>query len=291
MIKVDAYFLFQVGAAIHPISSLGQNWTKGQVRSQLWSASYWLNVLLNNSVYRLTTCRISGNQLLETMERIKSDYEKEGVNLNEQVEFLDHHFLSTQGKEFETILGAEMQWGQLYLVQPKGGFDLSQLTENGIVIFPRALATKAPEAIADATEAARCIAFELPTAAAFHMHRVNELVLRRYYDKVTNGAARPTSRNIGAYMDALKNNGVKDPKLFGALANLKNFHRNPVLHPDDRLETVDDAISLLGAIQTVLTYMLKELPPPQLVLEPSPSEKPAIQTQETKLIASTTNAV
>lgn len=36
-------------------------------------------------------------------------------------------------------------------------------------------------------------------------------------------------RNIEA-----KNYGYKDKKVLSALAGLKNFHRNPVVHPDDR---------------------------------------------------------
>jgi ribosomal protein S5 len=57
--------------------------------------------------------------------------------------------------------------GSTILSPTQGRYELYQLTENGIVIFPSTLAEKVPEAVQDATEAARCIAFELPTAAAF----------------------------------------------------------------------------------------------------------------------------
>ena len=40
-----------------------------------------------------------------------------------QVDRSDYYMLTTQARDFETILGAELQWGQLFLVQPKGGYN------------------------------------------------------------------------------------------------------------------------------------------------------------------------
>lgn len=278
MIRVDPYFLYQVGAALRPLLSVEESITKVQLRYLLWPADTWLDAILNRSIYRLQTSRASGEELLETVRRILDAYRVEGDPLSGDAQYFDTYILRSNAQRFENVLAAELQWGQLYLVEPKGGYDLNQLTSNGIVIFPPALQEKVPEALQDALEAARCIAFALPTAAAFHLHRVNELVLRRYYDTVTNGAARPINRNIGAYIDAMKNAQFKDQKIFGALAALKDFHRNPVLHPDDRLESIEDAIALLGVVNTVIAYMLTAIPPAPLELTPPPGE--AIKTTE-----------
>ena len=233
-----------------------------EVLRRLWGVDEWLDTLLNKSVYRLITSWTKGNELRRTVKRIYESLLVEGVDMEAQLDRSDYYTLTTQARDFETILGAELQWGQLFLVQPKGGYELLQLTENGIVIFPATLAEKVPEAIQDANEAARCIAFELPTAAAFHLHRLHELVLRRFYDSVTGGKPRPEKRNIGAYLDAMKGARVRDQKLlFSALAGLKDFHRNPVLHPDHRLDNVEEALALLGIINTVITYMLKAISP------------------------------
>jgi hypothetical protein len=89
---------------------------------------------------------------------------------------------------------------------------------------------------------------------------VHELVLRKYYDVITGGKPRPERRNIGAYIDAMKNHQVADPVVIGALVGLKNFHRNPVLHPDDRLENVEQAIALHGQVVSVVFYMLGKIP-------------------------------
>lgn len=280
MIRVDPYFLYQVGAAIRPLIGVSANWTKAQITSKLWAAEDWLDALINRSVYSLQTSHASGIELLGTVKRILKKYsiEDDAQSIEDEVDYVDAYLLQSQAQKFENVLAAELQWGQLYLVEPKGGYDLNQLTSNGLAIFPPSLSEKVPEAIQDAIEAARCIAFALPTAAAFHLHRVNELVLRSYYDTVTGGAPRPVNRNIGAYIDAMKNAQFKDQKIFGALAALKDFHRNPVLHPDHHIETVEEAIALLGVVNTVITYMLGTIRPAPLELtSPLGNEQEAIE--------------
>lgn len=278
MIRIDPYFLYQVGAAIRPLVDVKIDANKNDLRLLLWDAEQWLDVLLNKSIYRLQTSRASGFELLELIRAVVQ--ECADSKAGDKIEFMLAYNLRTRAQKFENVLAAELQWGQLYLVEPKGGYDLNQLTSNGIAIFPSALAERVPEAIQDAMEAARCLAFALPTAAAFHLHRVNELVLRSYYDTVTNGAPRPDKRNIGAYIDAMKNAHFIDKKIFGALAALKDFHRNPVLHPDDHLETVEEAIALLGVVNTVISYMLNAIRPPPLELTSQPgNEQEAIENK------------
>src|SRR5207237_4692263 len=99
--------------------------------------------------------------------------------------------------EFEHVLGAEFGLMNMYLIQKIRGFTTTDLIVNGAVLFPEDLLFKVPEAELDITSATRCIAFELPTAAGFHLHRANESVLHRYYDAASSGAPRLGGRNIG----------------------------------------------------------------------------------------------
>jgi hypothetical protein len=156
----------------------------------------------------------------------------------------------------------------IYLVVKKRGFDTSDLINNGAVLFPPDIVTKVPQALDDLNVATKCIAFELPTAAGFHLHRANESVLHAYYDAVTNHANKPSGRNIADYLKAMKDQNVGDDKVLSALKDLKNLHRNPLIHPEQSLDSTDEAIALLGSIHAAVVFMLKEIPEP---MPPSPA--------------------
>jgi hypothetical protein len=158
------------------------------------------------------------------------------------------------------VFGAELAVLPLYGVTRKAGFDLPTLIENG-----------AAEALPDLEQATRCIAFELFTAAGFHLHRANEAVLRRYWDAVTNGATRPASRNMGDYLNELNKLNAGDAKVKAALKDLKDLHRNPLIHPEQTLENVDDAIALMNGVHTAVLNMLKEMPTIATVPPPPPA--------------------
>lgn len=177
--------------------------------------------------------------------------------------------VASVARDLETLLSAELQVVDFYAVTAKKGFDTTVLAEDGVRIFPDDLPTKLPEAIPDAQQAARCLAFDLPTAAAFHIHRVNEAVMRRYWDVVTGGKPHPESRGINAYVEAMKKDKAGDRKVWSSLSDIRKFHRNPVLHPEDQLADIEEALALLGVVVSVITFMLKQIPPPSLELLPS----------------------
>lgn len=155
---------------------------------------------------------------------------------------------------------AELQTLALYYVSPKGGFDNRHLIDNGLGIFPANLSIKCPESIQDVLKGSRCIAFELWTAMAFHFHRANEAVLRRYYEDVIGTAKRPKHLTMGTMLSSMEQQGVGDINIRAALKNITVFHRNPIAHPDHHIESGDDALSLYAAIRAAMGYMLDKLP-------------------------------
>jgi len=196
-----------------------------------------------------------------------------GLTANlERQEALNHYEayqITSNATTFEHVLAAEFGLMDVYMVSKKRGYDTSDLIMNGIVLFPSDLPTKVPEAKSDIEQGARCLAFELATASAFHFHRANESVLHRYYDGVTGNLARPSGRNIGDYLKVLSDKNVGDPKVISCLRDLKDLHRNPLIHPEESLESIDEAIALLGSIQSAIIHMLKAIP------EPPPQPKAA----------------
>jgi hypothetical protein len=221
----------------------------------LYIAQNSLEAFLVNSVYQLRTCRQAGQQLLQAIKSLTADTERQ-----EPLSFMEAYRVTSALSEFENVLNAEFGMMNLYFVGKKRGYDTTDLIENGMSLFPPDLFSKVPESALDINQATRCIAFELPTAAAFHVHRANESVLHRWYDAVSGGAARPAGRNIGDYLAELKSKNFGCQKVRSALKDLKDLHRNPLIHPEDSLESIDEAIGLTGSIQAVIVAMLRDIP-------------------------------
>jgi hypothetical protein len=82
----------------------------------------------------------------------------------------------------------------------------------------------------DINQGAKCLAFEVPTAAAFHLMRATESVIQRYYGEVVGKLPPKKSRNWGAYIANLRRCGA-EPKIISALEDMKELYRNPIIHP------------------------------------------------------------
>lgn len=260
MIRVDGYYLYELGCSLHPLyEKIKVDARIQDVVFDLYHAQGMLGGFLNHSVYTeaLKTPRKSGQELLAAISTLIDNQER-----SEPINNFEVYHLTKKLSEFETILRAELGLFPTYLVIKKRGYDISDLIDNGWIVFPAELSRKVPEALDDINAGTRCIAFELNTAAGFHLHRANESVLHKYYDIVTNGAPRPEGRNIGDYLRELDNRNVGESKVKSCLKDLKNLHRNPLIHPEDSIDTVDEALALLGIIQSAMVHMLKVIPEP-----------------------------
>lgn len=270
VIRLDGFFFYQVGAALRPLTKLSGESTRGDMVLAAYGAQPWLAALLGQQLVRFKTCRPKGDQLAKKLASIIEEFNTNtSTDVDSKVDYLAALEVSSLAKDFETLLAGELQVVDFYAVTPKGGFDTTILAEDGLRIFPLDLAPKIPETVYDAMQAARCLAFDLPTAAAFHLHRVNEAVLRRYYDVVTDGAEHPANHGIRAYVDSMNNLKVGDKRVLSSLSDLRRFHRNPVLHPESRLTDIEEAIALLGVVTSVITFMLMAIPHSELELEPT----------------------
>ena len=164
-------------------------------------------------------------------------------------------------REFESVFRAEFRHGNLFLATPKGAYDLRMLITNGESLLPSDFLSLCPEdAHKDVQEGARCLAFELYTASGFHFHRANESVLLQYLE--ARDAEIPKykkNRNMGAYIKLLEKCNHPPKEIIACLTNLKDMHRNPLMHPEQSIDSFDEANALLGAIHTAVSAMLKEI--------------------------------
>lgn len=257
MHRVSFPWLLDVVAAIdnlekvEPTSLDVDNWYP------LFNAKNQIESVFNKSLYGqyLVVSREKASLLFDTISKIIGD----SPNSDKSVDDFEIWNLKYQKNQFRTVFLSEVSTFPCFLVSRKEGYDTNILIDEGIRLFPSSLAQKVPEAIVDSLEAGKALAFELATACGFHVFRVTESVLKRYWDVVSNGSARPSPETIGTFANELDKQMLKDAKIIESLKQLAKLHRNPLIHPEAIL-TVEEAIDTLGIARSVIGAMLRVLP-------------------------------
>jgi hypothetical protein len=65
---------------------------------------------------------------------------------------------------------------------------------------------------------------------------------------------------MGDYLNELKTKDLGDEKVRAALKDLKDLHRNPLIHPEHSIDALDEVVSLMSGVHSVIMHMLKEIP-------------------------------
>jgi hypothetical protein len=259
---VDGYYLYTTGAAVHPLRALNENTTWSQAWLPLYVASGALGPFVNDSLFRPRAGWSKATHLLGLLTEFIAEADKPETK-NEAIGAWNAYRITNALSEFETVLQAELGLTPLFLVTPKRGYDLWALISAGEALFPPNMAQKVPDAIADAALGMRCLAFELPTAAAFHFHRLNESVLRKYWEAILPGRPHPGNKTVSDYLRALGKSRKGSPKVKAALRDIRDLYRNPVIHPEYILKNVDEALAVFGSIHAAVVQMLDAIPLPK----------------------------
>jgi hypothetical protein len=168
--------------------------------------------------------------------------------------------LQSRVKSFETLLEQELQELPVFCCEDEA---LGNLSVNKLLIgahngYPREVREHLPpQCPAEIDEAGKCLVFERATAAGFHILRAVELALIAYLNAIPGFTMPPLNRqNWGEYIAQLKKNSA-DKGLVDHIQNLKDNHRNPLMHPQDTL-TMPEAVSLFGVCQGSIETIISD---------------------------------
>ena len=127
--------------------------------------------------------------------------------------------------------------------------------------------------VQDVREAARSLAFDIPTAVGFHIFRAIEAIIKKEYFPLLNITVE--SNNLGQHIALLEGAGV-DEKILGTLRNIKDYYRNPISHPEE-FWGLDQAESALMLAVHAITVILQDINfrMGQLPLQDPPTTDPA----------------
>lgn len=271
VIRVSMSYIFTMCSRLDPLDAIPRADTdvKG-IFVTLMSVHGSLEELYN-SIYG-PYLKVSYGYSRGLLATIKSILEP--FDLDKKVSAWEITSIQQQYGQYKAALTGELAIIDAYFVTQKGGFDTTSLLMFGENLFPSDLISKVAEALPDVREAGKSLAYDLPTAAGFHVFRVVESVLRKYHAHVTGGKSPPKVRNMGVYIKSLVSSGVGNQKVIYALQQMKDLHRNPVSHPEAILSQ-EEALAIFGIARSVITPMLAELPTPALTTSaPLPATSP-----------------
>lgn len=110
----------------------------------------------------------------------------------------------------------------------------------------------------DISQACRCIAFECPTAAAFHMLRaVEECVRILYKSYFPRGDEKRAWGVLTNELKAKSRKPLPDPVLLGHLDHLRQKFRNPTDHPEKNYE-IEEAEDLIHVSVDIVNRCLRD---------------------------------
>jgi hypothetical protein len=153
-------------------------------------------------------------------------------------------------------LYAEGSGNLAYIVRDKR-YDVNKLLSDVVRLFGNEVFNRLPElAQIDFRSAGQCIAFELPTSAAFHCLRATEGVLRHLYCHLVK--RNRCDLMWGPMVQSLRSKQrLRLPEqLLSDLDNLRKWFRNPTQHPE-KLYDIDEAQDLFARSIDVVNQMAR----------------------------------
>jgi hypothetical protein len=165
--------------------------------------------------------------------------------------------LGTNFKNFETVLKNDMPEMSTFAVAQIGIYRTEDLINKSFLQVAEDLRPLLmPLALNDISEAGKCLAFRVPTAAAFHLSRAIETGMNQYYEALTGKPyqLKDAARNWAVKTDELKKAGA-DEKITEFLVHIRKAYRNPITHPDVIMEP-HEAFNFFSQSMGVISIML-----------------------------------
>jgi len=204
---------------------------------------------------KLTTTQRAAYDLVQFRDELKGIKDK-----NSKLSAEQSKKLTKICTELRRTLEAELVAHEAYIVTPKR-FDAHKLLEDiGSLMSPNTYSSLPEITQYDLMEAGKCIAFERPTAAAFHLLRGTEAVLRHFYcTLIKRKCVSPLMWGDMVQDLRTRRKTKQHTVLYNNLDNIRHSYRNPTQHPE-AIYDIHEAQDLLPLCFEAIGRMIKILP-------------------------------
>jgi len=255
MKQVNTYALYELANHLAPLRTVldAETLTKDHAFT-LFLAKFRIEQFFMER--RLIPLELSGDAADQLISAISSVSDKVWADPPEVVAQWEVQQIHTKLQELETVMALELQRHQTYLVSQIGGYSMPLLTTKAEVnLAEDAIAVISDQARKDFREAGRCLAFEVPTAAGYHAMRATEDVLRQYYALFMK---KTTDKIDWAVCTQELKKAKANPKVVQVLDQIRDLHRNPLMHPQEFL-SMKEAIGLFDIAKSVIGSLAEEI--------------------------------
>ncbi len=206
------------------------------------------------SEFILPVTKRASSELQEFKEKLEKTISEHKLTPEEQVELRE-----IMGNIRETLF-AEAAGNFAFIVTDKR-IDVDKLLYKMEELFAPNVFNLLPEvAKYDFNEAGKCIAFERSTAAAFHLLRGTEDVLKKFYCFFIK-RNRAKMLLWGPMVESLRKHRKRPPDyILNNLNNIRQSYRNPTDHPE-KIYDIQEAQDLCSLCIEVVNKMIKIMEP------------------------------
>lgn len=194
--------------------------------------------------------------ILETIVALDAVLSPERVNSGEPLTEDECNCILFAQHDFERAFEREVRRLQVFTVTAKGTRDTVLLIEKPESDLPaRAIPFLPPQFLYDLRQSARCLAFDIPTACAFHACRATESLMLAYYRLLTKHDWNFKRRDWNIYVEQLAVEGAPK-RMTTRLDEIRAMDRNTYTHPDENV-SLDEA-KVLYTLCVGVNYFIAE---------------------------------
>jgi hypothetical protein len=242
------------------IAKAGNNATPKRALAWLLFILKWqLSAIVKEPCALLPASQRAATTVIKAINQLIPEDVEEVFEIDKD-QVIQHYQLTSLGSkftDFETVLKNDMPEMSTFAVAQIGIYRTEDLINKSYLQVAEDLRPLLmPLALKDISEAGKCLAFRVPTAAAFHLSRAIETGMNQYYEALTGKPydLPDAARNWGAKTEALKK-AKADEKITEFLVHIRKAYRNPITHPDVILEP-HEAFNFFSQSMGVISIML-----------------------------------
>lgn len=234
MKQTNLSVFYQLGKGIKDIEKLETNMPVSQAMFTLFEPLAWLsNFIEETEGLEMPDSRAAAKYTMESIEKIGDFKNFSAPDPARPLTGVEVTVILGRRDWFEKCFDREYRAIDVFTVTAKGIYDTRRLMTKPEDKFPDRIRKVLPvQTMMDLKEAAKCLAFEIPTACAFHVCRATEALMLYYYEVLTGHQwPLPKNRDWKAYIDHLIKEG-SPASITTRLDEIRNMDRNAYAHPD-----------------------------------------------------------